>query len=53
MPRSDGGHPPPRGGKKRKTGKKSKNRTHLPQRLVIAMQIGSVLATIIRMFRHW
>lgn len=48
MKNSRGRPPPPEGGKKRKTGKKRKDRTPLHQRLLIVLQIGSVLATILK-----
>lgn len=47
-----GRHPPPGGKRKRKARKKRKNRTYLLQRLALAAQIGSVLATFIRLFRN-
>jgi hypothetical protein len=50
---SRGRHPPPRRGKKRKSGKKRKDRTPLHQRLLIVLQIGSVLATIVKTLTHW
>jgi hypothetical protein len=54
MGRAENRHPPPerRRGKKRRR-KKSENRTSLLQRLRIALQIGSVVTAIIRMFIHW
>lgn len=54
MSKADNRHPPPkRGRRKKRKPRKSENRTSLRQRGLIALQIGSVLITIIKTLINW